>query len=386
MAPVAQMLDGRHDFEHRLLLTGQHADLARCFELPAGTVRELAYDPRGRTPRGLRQSLHALLCGQFRRERIDLVLVQGDTTSAVAGAFAARDCDIPIGHVEAGLRSFDLRQPHPEEGHRIAIDALSDLLFAPTGAAAENLRREGRAKGRIWVTGNTGIDALLQTRARLERRDVAADDGRRLILVTCHRCENQGEPIRAVCEALKRLVRELPVRIAAPLHLNRHNRRAMEEALAGTEHVELMEPLDYEAMVRLMDQSWLILTDSGGLQEEAPALGKPLLVLRNVTERPEALATGNIELVGTDTGRIVAAVAGLLADGNKYARMSRPAFPFGDGHAAERIAAAIDSWLTERGRGPASRRHASAGRAAAPEPPIYRPDARSARRGQGSAR
>jgi UDP-N-acetylglucosamine 2-epimerase (non-hydrolysing) len=349
MAPVARALAACEAVDHRLVLTGQHAGLARLFDRAAGSVRELAFDPRGRSQSGLRRALQALLCGDFRREPADLVLVQGDTTSAVAGARAAGDCGIPLGHVEAGLRSFDLRQPCPEEGHRIAIDTLADLLFAPTEASAENLRREARAKGSIWVTGNTGIDALLQMRARLDPRRPAPDE-RRLILVTCHRRENRGARVRAVCDALRRMVAELPVRIVLPLHPNRHVRRRMEEALRGTAHIELTESLDHEDMVRLMDESWLILSDSGGLQEEAPALGRPLLVLRGITERPEALATGNIELVGTDTERIVAAVAGLLADGRKYARMSRPAFPFGDGRASERIAEAIETWLGERSR------------------------------------
>jgi UDP-N-acetylglucosamine 2-epimerase (non-hydrolysing) len=349
MAPVARVLDTRAGIDHRLVLTGQHAGLSGHFDLPEAKLRELDYDPRGRTPRGLRRSLHEQLCGHLRRQPVDLVLVQGDTASAVAGACAARDCDIPLGHVEAGLRSFDLRQPHPEEGHRIVVDALSQLLFAPTEAAADNLRRDGRVGGTIAVTGNSGIDALLHMQARLAPSGGRRKGGRRLILATCHRRENRGLPARGVCDALKRLVRELPVRVAAPLHPNRHTRHAVEEALAGTEHIELLEPLGYEQMVRLMDESWLILSDSGGLQEEAPALGTPLLVLRNVTERPEALATGNIELVGTDPGRIVAAVAGLLADRKRYARMSKPAFPFGDGRASERIADAVEQWLEERG-------------------------------------
>jgi UDP-N-acetylglucosamine 2-epimerase (non-hydrolysing) len=347
MAPVARALAACGAIDHRVVLTGQHAGLARCFDLPAGSVHELAFDPRGRSQAGLRRALQTLLCGDFRREPVALVLVQGDTTSAVAGARAAGDCGIPLGHVEAGLRSFDLKQPWPEEGHRIAIDTLADLLFAPTEAAAANLRREARAKGSIWVTGNTGIDALLQMRARLDAGRPAPAE-RHLILVTCHRREARGKRIRSVCEALKRMVVELPVRIVLPLHPNRHRRRAVEEALVGTAHIQLIDPLDHEAMVRLMDESWLILSDSGGLQEEAPALGRPLLVLRDLTERPEALATGNIELVGTDAGRIVAAVAGLLADESKYARMARPAFPFGDGRAAERIVAAIEEWLAER--------------------------------------
>lgn len=347
MAPVARALARRATVDHRLVLTGQHRGLARHFDLPSDRVGELDFDPRGLAQRGLRRALQALLGADFRRAPVDLVLVQGDTTSAVSGAWAARDCGIPLGHVEAGLRSFDLRQPRPEEGHRIVIDRLADLLFAPTEAAALNLRRQSGLKGRIWVTGNTGIDALLAVRARLGPRRPARR-GRRLILVTCHRRENQGERVRAVCDALKRMVTALPVRIVVPLHPNRHVRRATEAALAGIARITLTEPLDYEAMVRLMDESWLILSDSGGLQEEAPALGRPLLVLREVTERPEALATGNIELVGTDPGRIVAAVAGLLADEAKYERMSRPAFPFGDGRAAERIADAIEAWLAER--------------------------------------
>jgi UDP-N-acetylglucosamine 2-epimerase (non-hydrolysing) len=349
MAPVARALARLPGIGHRILLTGQHSGLACHFD-PGQSLSQLRFDPGGLTLDGFRDGLRALLRGCFRTRRIDLVLVHGDTTSAIAGALAARDCGIPVGHVEAGLRSFDLSQPFPEEGHRVAIDSIADLLFAPTDDAADNLRREGRASGRILVTGNTGIDALLQARVWTARPDGAAADPRRLILATCHRRENQGAPALAVCGALKRMVLELPVRVAAPLHLNPATRRGVEEALSGTPFVELLEPLGYEAMVRLMDSSWLILTDSGGLQEEAPALGRPVLVLRNVTERPEALATGNLELVGTDPDRLFAAVAGLLADESKYARMARPAFPFGDGHASERIAEAIGEWLADRGR------------------------------------
>jgi UDP-N-acetylglucosamine 2-epimerase len=346
MAPVARALE-RLPVEHQVFLTGQHSDLAPYFG-PGTGLLELRFDPRGRTVERLRAGLRALLCGRLRRRPADLVLVHGDTTSAAAGALAARDCAIPIGHVEAGLRSFDLDQPWPEEGHRVAIDALSDLLFAPTREAALNLRKEARVKGRILVTGNTGIDSLLQVRARIPRPAEPRTEARRLILVTCHRRENRGEPAHAVCAALKRMTAELPVRVAAPLHFNPQARGAMEASLAGSDHVRLLEPQGYEAMVRLMDESWLILTDSGGLQEEAPALGRPVLVLRDVTERPEAMATGNLELVGTDPDRIFAAVANLLSDPERYSRMARPAFPFGDGHASERIAEAIGTWLAER--------------------------------------
>jgi UDP-N-acetylglucosamine 2-epimerase len=348
MAPVARALERVPGVEHQVLLTGQHSGLACHFD-PRQDLRQLRFEPRDRAVESLRTALRALLCGRFRRQPADLVLVHGDTTSAAAGALAARDCSIPIAHVEAGLRSFDLDQPWPEESHRVAIDALAELLFAPSEDAADNLRREARVRGRIVVTGNSGIDALLQTRARLSVKAPSVADGeRRLVLVTCHRRENQGEPARAVCAAIRRMAAELPVRVAAPLHLNPLVRGPFEAALGGVDHVETLEPQDYEAMVGLMDSSWLILTDSGGLQEEAPALGKPVLVLRGVTERPEAMATGNLELVGTDPDRIFAAVAGLLADREKYARMARPAFPFGDGHASERIAEAIEGWLMER--------------------------------------
>lgn len=346
MAPVVRALGRLPGIAQQIFLTGQHGGLEGHFDLPEGSLQPLGFNPRDRDVERLRTALRALLCGRFRRRAIDLVLVHGDTTSAAAGALAARDCGIPLAHVEAGLRSFDLDQPWPEEGHRVAIDALADLLFAPTGESAKNLRAEPRVKGRIIVTGNTGIDAVLQARARIERS--ASERERRLILVTCHRRENQGEPARFVCEAIRRMTAELPVRVTAPLHLNPAARGGIEHGLAGVEHVELIEPQGHEAMVGLMDSSWLILTDSGGLQEEAPALGRPVLVLRDVTERPEALATGNLELVGTDPGRIFEAVAGLLADEAKYARMAQPAFPFGDGRASERIAEAIVAWLGER--------------------------------------
>jgi UDP-N-acetylglucosamine 2-epimerase (non-hydrolysing) len=348
MAPVVAALGRLPGIEQQVLLTGQHDGLDRHFDLSEGSLRRLGFRPRDRDVGRLRAALRALLCGHLRRRPADLVLVHGDTTSAAAGALAARDCGIAIAHVEAGLRSFDLDQPWPEEGHRVAIDAMAELLFAPTEGAAANLRKEARVSGRIFVTGNSGIDALLRTRSRSAPPAAAVRDERRLILATCHRRENQGAPALGVCEAVRRMTAELPVRVAAPLHFNPRARGDLERTLRGVEHVELLQPQGYEAMVGLMDSSWAILTDSGGLQEEAPALGKPVLVLREVTERPEALASGNIELVGTDPGRIFDAVAGLLADPERYARMARPAFPFGDGRASERIAEAIGAWLGER--------------------------------------
>jgi UDP-N-acetylglucosamine 2-epimerase len=350
MAPVARALAARPRLEHRVVLTGQHKDLAPLFaDCPTRSVQELHFDPASKSVPRLREGLHRLLCGAFAVAPVDLVLVHGDTASALAGAFAARDCGIALGHVEAGLRSFDFRQPWPEEGYRVAIDALADLLFAPTEAAAENLRRDPRATGRIFVTGNTGIDALLEARARVEERAVVRGDrGRKTILVTCHRKENQGEPVQAICAALRRLAREEPVEIAVLLHPNRHARRPLEEALAQEPCIRLLEPLPHGEMVRLMDRSWLILTDSGGLQEEGPALGTPVFVLREVTERPEGLASDAVRLVGTATQSIVDAVRELLHDPALYERMSRPSLPFGDGKAAPRIAEAVEAWLQPR--------------------------------------
>lgn len=346
MAPLARAIAER-GLDHRIILSGQHAGLGAMFDgVAADLIWEMPYDPRGRTPRKLRESLHAALCGQFSQARPELVLVHGDTTTALAGAFAARDCGIPIGHVEAGLRSHDFRQPWPEEGNRVAIDAMADLLFAPTEAAAANLYADWRAKGEVHVTGNTGIDALFHARdAAPMGAELSFAAGRHLILATCHRKENQGEPTRAVCAALVRLAETLSVEIVVPLHPNRHVRREMEDALSGQPWICLIEPLDYPAMVQLITRAWLILSDSGGLQEEGPAFGTPVLVLRDVTERGEALASGSIELIGTDEERIVASVTGLFGDKERYARMARPSLPFGDGRAAPRIVRAIERWF-----------------------------------------
>jgi UDP-N-acetylglucosamine 2-epimerase len=343
MAPVVRALAARPRLRRSVVLTGQHSGLRPAFERLAPDLFELPCDPRGRTAPKLREALHRHLCGHFQHEPADLVLVQGDTASAFAGALAAKDCGIPIGHVEAGLRSGDVQHPWPEEGNRIAIDALSDLLFAPTERAATNLRADWRATGEIHVTGNTGIDALLDVRDRIP--GIAPSP---TLLVTCHRKENQGTAFAAIAGALKRIVRELPVEIVFPLHLNRHVRGEAEALLKDEPRIRLVEPADHETMVRLMLGALLILTDSGGLQEEGPALGRPVLVMRDTTERPEALDTGNVELVGSDPEAIFAGVRDLLADPDRLARMSRPAFPFGDGHAAPPIVAACEAWLARR--------------------------------------
>ena len=302
-------------------------------------------------------------------------MVHGDTSSALAGALAARDCGSAIGHVEAGLRSFDIRQPWPEEGNRIAIDALSHLLFAPTDHAAANLERDWRVRGSVHVTGNTGIDALLREVAAIPPGTSVGEAGDTLIVVTCHRKENQGREVDSVCRAVRTIARSLPAQIAFVLHSNPLVRAPVEAALAGEPNVRLLEPLGYGEMVRLIAASSLILTDSGGLQEEGPALGKPVLVMRNLTERPEAFASRHLELVGTDTVAIVTAVAALLADPERLARLCVPAFPFGDGRAAPRIAAIVERWCDGR-RQPFMLRPGAGARAAFPAPPAHRIAAR----------
>lgn len=331
-------------FEQQVILTGQHRGLASSFDcLPPGAVPELAIDPTEQSAGELREAIHDRLCGRLSRHDVDLALVQGDTSSAYAGALAARDCGIPLGHVEAGLRSFDLQQPWPEESYRVAIDAISDLLFAPTPAAVRNLRAEPQVTGLIALTGNTGIDALLQQAAALHPA-LPLPSPRKRILVTCHRRENRGEPMRRVAEACLRLVHELPVDIVVPLHASPIVRGQSLRLLSGRKHIRLVEPLSHRDMVTAMADAWLILTDSGGIQEEAPALGRPVLVLREVTERGEALIS-NAELVGTDPDRIVAAVSRLLADEAQHSRMSEPNLPFGDGRAAFRIVDVIAQFL-----------------------------------------
>jgi UDP-N-acetylglucosamine 2-epimerase (non-hydrolysing) len=342
---VIRALRDHGGFEQQVIMTGQHRGLAAGFDsLPCSNVTELPVNPAEQSAGELRDAIHDSLCRHLRREEADLVLVQGDTSSAYAGALAARDRGIALAHVEAGLRSFDLQQPWPEEGYRIAIDHLSDLLFAPTEAAVRNLKSEPRVRGAVHLTGNSGIDALFDVLRTLPPA-APPESRRKRILVTCHRRENRGDPLRRVAEACRRLVRELPVEIVLPLHGSPVARRSVLRLLGREPHVHLIDPLDYRGMVELMTSSWLILTDSGGIQEEAPALGRPVLVLREVTEREEAVSSANAELVGTDADRIVNAVSRLIADESRYATMSRPNLPFGDGRASERIVTAISAFF-----------------------------------------
>lgn len=271
-----------------------------------------------------------------------MVLVQGDTSSAWAAALAAAGLGVAVGHVEAGLRSGDPRTPWPEERNRTQIDAVATLLFAPGAAAAANL---AGAHGRIVVTGNTGIDALLETRARQPL--TLHDSARKLILVTCHRREAIPH-LADLGAALLRIAARPDVDLLLPVHGNPAIGAPIRALLGGHPRIRLVAPLPYPELVRMMDIAHLLLTDSGGLQEEAPALGLPTLVLRAITERPEPVASGNARLVGLDPDRIVGEVFGLLDDPAAHAAMARPSFPYGRGDAAQRIADAIDGWAEAR--------------------------------------
>lgn len=360
MLPVLAELRRRPTLAPLSLTTGQHGAMLGQAVASFGERVDIALPtlPRGL---GLSAIFARVLTGVtavLERETPDLVLVHGDTTTALAAALAAFHLRIPVGHVEAGQRSFDLDRPWPEEMNRVAVDALADLLFAPTEGAAANLAAEYRARGRILVTGNTGIDALLAMDSRLTQdaalsARVAAslpplDPAKRLLLVTAHRRESLGDGLERICQAVAALAARGDVEIVWPLHNNPAVRGPVLRALAGRAGVHLLDPLDHAAMVFLLRRAWLVLTDSGGLQEEAPALGRPVLVLREVTERPEAVAAGSARLVGTDADRIVALAARLLDDSAFHAAMARPAFPFGDGSASRRIADAIEDWARSR--------------------------------------
>lgn len=283
-------------------------------------------------------------------ERPDIVLVHGDTSSAMVSATAAFQRKIKIGHVEAGLRTGDMSQPWPEEMNRRVIDVMSDFMFAPTKGSRANLLLENLA-GRVIVTGNTVIDALQMTARRIES-DVALrvkldakfpfiTTQRRVLLVTGHRRENFGDGFLNICKALAQLAQRSDIEIVYPVHLNPNVRGPVLELLSGLSRVHLIEPLDYLEFVRLMQLAHVVLTDSGGVQEEAPSLGKPVLVMRDVTERPEAVAAGTVQLIGTESARIVDAVNDLFDDEEKYRRFASVVNPYGDGKAAARIIDAL---------------------------------------------
>ena len=347
LAPVVHELHAAKWAQVRLVATAQHRELLDAQLAHFGLVvdRDLDVMRPGQSLAELTGRLFTALDPVLADERPDLVLAQGDTTTVLVAAMAAFYRGIPFGHVEAGLRTGDLAQPFPEEANRVLVARLATLHFAPTAGAREHLLREGVAADRVHVTGNPAIDALLWTAARTGPSEYTPAAGRHLVLVTAHRRESFGAPLLRVCAALRTLAARGDVDVLFPVHANPQVRDAVYHELAGVAGVRLVAPLAYGAMVAAMRASTLILTDSGGVQEEAPSLGKPVLVLRETTERPEGVAAGVAQIVGTDTGRIVAAATRLLHDGAARAAMSAPANPYGDGQAARRIVAVLQDHL-----------------------------------------
>ena len=284
-------------------------------------------------------------------EKPDMVLVQGDTTTTLCGALAAFYCRVPVGHVEAGLRTGDRFQPFPEEINRELTSRLASLHFAATEGAARNLVAEGVPRDRIAVTGNSGIDAVLHVRDALEQGKLKCREwpqlnpAKKLIVVTAHRRESFGEGFESICAALARLSRRGDVQIVYPVHPNPQVQQPVSRLLSGHENILLVEPLAYVPFVDLMRRAYLLLTDSGGIQEEAPSLGKPVLVMREKTERPEAVQAGTAKLVGTGQARIVDEASRLLDDPQEYNRMARVHNPYGDGRASRHIADLILSFF-----------------------------------------
>src|SRR5208283_3106078 len=352
LAPVVRELSSRSDFRCKVCVTGQHRELLTqvldLFELrPDWNLEVMRPDQDLAYLTGAALSGVSKVLASFRPDRL---IVQGDTTTTFAAALAAFYHKIPVAHVEAGLRTGDIYAPWPEEVNRRLVTHIADLHFAPTKGARENLLKEGVGERRIVVTGNTGIDALLwvsrllddrpELRARGEAMLADRFQGKRLILMTGHRRESFGEGLARICEAMVRIASRPDVGVVFPVHPNPNVRRAI-EPLSRHGNILLVEPVDYPELVYLLKRCHLVVTDSGGIQEEAPSFGKPVLVTRETTERPEAMELGLAKLVGTDDRRLFDEMAELLDDPQAYRRMSRVENPYGDGHASRRIAARL---------------------------------------------
>lgn len=373
MAPLVQALHADARFDVRVCVTGQHRQmLDQVLELFAiRPDHDLAIMQPGQDltdiTSGILQGLRSILA----EVKPELVLVHGDTTTTLAATLASYYQRIPVGHIEAGLRTGDLYAPWPEEANRKLTGALAALHFAPTDNAQQNLLREGVAPQTIFVTGNTVIDALLEVVGRL-RRDSALQQSQAarfsflrsaapLVLITGHRRESFGAGFERICQALAQTAQAFPwVDLVYPVHLNPQVREPVNRLLAGISNVHLIEPQDYLPFVYLMERAHVILTDSGGIQEEAPALGKPVLVMRETTERPEAVLAGTVKLVGTEVEAIVAGLAELLTDPEASRRMSVAHNPYGDGRACGRVIDALAKFFVGSGANNSEKRRTDA--------------------------
>lgn len=357
MAPVVTALKADDGIETLVAVTAQHRQMLDQVLGLFGIEPDDDLDVMqpGQTLPGLFAKILGGMTTVLEKRRPDLVLVHGDTSTTFATALAAFYARIPVGHVEAGLRTGNLHAPWPEEANRRLTAPLSELHFAPTEGSRGNLLREGTPAQGIHITGNTVIDALLAVsqrvqadaalQAELSARFPYLEQDKRLVLVTGHRRENFGGGFEQICLAIRDLAQRGDTQVVYPVHLNPNVQEPVNRILSGVQGVHLIEPLDYLPFVYLMTRSHLILTDSGGIQEEAPSLGKPVLVLRNTTERPEAVAAGTVKLVGTDRDTIVAETSRLLDDPSAYLEMSRAHNPYGDGDSAQKIARLVSGFL-----------------------------------------
>lgn len=342
MCPLVKELKTRGNTQTVVCVTGQHRDMLKQvldafgivpdYDLAIMREKQSLFDITVHVLEGMRDVLA--------REKPDAVLVHGDTSTSFTAALACFYSQIPVGHVEAGLRTYNLQSPYPEEFNRQAVSIMADWHFSPTEQSRENLIREGKKPESIYVTGNTVIDALKTTvRANYSHPDLEWAEGSRLILLTAHRRENLGKPMHAMFRAIRRVIEEhKDVKALYPIHMNPAVREAAKAELDGCDRIRLTEPLDVLDCHNIMARSYLILTDSGGIQEEAPSLGKPVLVMRDTTERPEGIRAGTLKLVGTDEETIYREFTLLLDSREAFEKMAHAENPYGDGHACERIA------------------------------------------------
>lgn len=346
MCPLVNELKSRSDeFETVVTVTGQHREMLDQVLRVFGVVPDydLAIMKPGQTLFDVTCDVLLKIKTVIEEEKPDVVLVHGDTTTSFAAALACFYLQIAVGHVEAGLRTHNIYSPWPEEFNRQVVDIITEYYFAPTEASKQNLLDEGKPEEKIWVTGNTGIDALNTTvKEDYKHPELEWAVGSHLILITAHRRENLGEPMHQMFRAIRRVMEEHPnTKAIYPIHMNPKVREAAHAELDGFDRLHIIDPLEVLDFHNFLAASHLILTDSGGIQEEAPSLGKPVLVMRDTTERPEGVAAGTLKLVGTDEDVIYREFSRLLSDEGEYAAMSHASNPYGDGHASERIANAL---------------------------------------------
>ncbi|HKD05184.1 MAG TPA: UDP-N-acetylglucosamine 2-epimerase (non-hydrolyzing) [Bryobacteraceae bacterium] len=344
--PILHQRSRSREFQVKVAVTGQHREMLdqvlKVFDVVPDY--DLNLMTPGQTLASSSSRILAALESVYSDCRPDIVYVQGDTTTTMCGALAAFYARVPVGHIEAGLRTGDMSQPFPEEMNRVVTGRLAELHFAATESARNNLMREGVMQDTVHVTGNTGIDAVLQVRERLCSGDLPRGDWRflspakKLIVVTAHRRESFGSGFENICRALRVIARRGDAEIVYPVHRNPNVSGPVRATLSGVPGIHLIDPLEYVPFVDLMSRAFLLLTDSGGVQEEGPSLGKPVIVMRDKTERPEAVEAGTVRLAGADEARIVNEVSRLLNDSGAREEMSRIHNPYGDGHASERIA------------------------------------------------